>query len=125
MSEPNPVGRPSLYDPAHCEVAERLLGEGFSMAVVAGEIGVCRDTVFEWAKEHPEFSDAVKRGRAKGAHIWEARLAKLADSGVGNATAIIFGLKNRQPDEWRDKTETEHSGRVVTECEWRVVDPQA
>lgn len=29
-------------------------------------------------------------------------------------TSVIFWLKNRQPKEWRDKTEQEHSGSVNT-----------
>ena len=29
-----------------------------------------------------------------------------------DATSAIFWLKNRQPKKWRDKQETEHSGRI-------------
>lgn len=118
-----PAGRPSKYEDAFCELAEFYLAQGYSEAVLAGEIGVCIDTVHEWKKVHPEFSDAVKVGRAKGARVWEDRLAKLADENQGNATGIIFGLKNRQPSEWRDKTEQEHSGGVTfTKIERTLVD---
>lgn len=118
------AGRPSKYDPAFCEVAEDILGKGYSEAVLAGELGVCIDTITEWKKVHEEFSASVKLGRAKGARVWEDRLAKLADANVGNATGIIFGLKNRQPDAWKDKTETEHSGRVIQEVRRTIVDPR-
>jgi hypothetical protein len=30
----------------------------------------------------------------------------------GNSTAQIFWLKNRKPNEWRDKQQIEHSGNV-------------
>ena len=106
-----PAGRPSLYKEAHCEVAERILGEGYSEVVLAGELGVCPDTINEWKNVHPEFSVSVKRGRAIGARVWEDRLRTTAMNGTGNATAVIFGLKNRQPDAWRDKTEHEHAGK--------------
>jgi hypothetical protein len=105
-----PGGRPSKYDPAFCETAETILAEGYSEAVLAGELGVCLDTITAWKKAHEDFSASIKRGRAKGARVWEDRLKALASSGEGNATAVIFGLKNRVPDLWRDKTETEHSG---------------
>jgi hypothetical protein len=119
-----PAGRPSLYSEAHCEVAERILGEGYSEAVLAGELGVCLDTVTNWKQDHPEFFASVKRGRALGARVWEDRLATTAMSGTGNATAVIFGLKNRQPDAWRDKTEQELSGVVkVDTVERLIVDP--
>lgn len=111
-------GRPSVYDPAFCELAETTLSKGYSLAVLAGEIGVSRQTVDTWQNTHPEFLDAIKRGRAKGARVWEDRLAKLADANVGNVTAVIFGLKNRLADDWRDKQEIEHSGGLeVTKIE--------
>jgi len=120
-----PAGRPSEYDEAFCDVAHDWLARGYSLAVVAGQIGVSRQTVDAWTKVHPEFLDAVMRGRALGAFIWEERLGKLADSGVGNANAIIFGLKNRQGDDWRDKTETEHSGGLdVHHINRTLVDPR-
>ena len=120
-----PGGRPTKYDPAHCDVAEATLAEGFSEAVLAGRLDVTVTTVANWKNEHPEFFGAVKRGRAKGAEVWEARLHTLASSGEGNATAIIFGLKNRVPSLWRDKTEQEMSGQVntVTRIEHVIVDP--
>ena len=119
-----PAGRPSKYDPAFCDLAEVTLAKGYSEAVLAGEIGVCIDTITEWKTAHPEFSASVKVGRAKGARIWEDRLANLADRNEGNATGIIFGLKNRQPSEWRDKTEQEHSGGLaITKIENVIVRP--
>jgi hypothetical protein len=36
-----------------------------------------------------------------------------AISGQGNATLVIFGLKNMSPDDWREKQEVEHSGGVT------------
>jgi hypothetical protein len=122
------MGRPSKYDEAHCAVAESILAQGYSEAVLAGELGVCLDSITEWKNVHPEFSASVKRGRALGAKVWEDRLAKLADKGEGNATGIIFGLKNRVPAEWRDKTEHEHGGPgggpIVTEIRRTLVDPR-
>lgn len=118
-------GRPTKYDETTaCEAAERILAEGYSEAVLAGELDVCIDTITEWKNVHPAFSASIKRGRAKGARVWEDRLRKLAETNEGNATGIIFGLKNRQPDAWRDKTETEHSGGVaITKIERTVVRP--
>jgi hypothetical protein len=104
------MARPTKYEEAFCELAEVTLAKGYSEAVLAGEIGVCLDTITEWKKQHPEFSLSVKVGRARGARIWEDRLSALADKNEGNATGIIFGLKNRIPAEWKDKTEQEISG---------------
>lgn len=106
----HPGGRPSKYDPAFCEEAITFLSEGYSIAALAGHLGVAVSTVKLWVQEHPEFSDAVKRGQAGAVYWWETANRNLAITGDGNATACVFGLKNRASDEWRDKIETEHSG---------------
>lgn len=104
-------GRPSDYDPAYCDTATTFLADGYSLAALAGHIGVARSTVYRWVDEHPEFSDAVKTGQAKAVLWWETANRNLALTGEGNATAIVFGLKNRASDEWRDVKATELTGK--------------
>ena len=106
------VGRPSKYDPAYCDDAIAVLEQGKSILSLAAHIGVNRSTIYEWMEQYPEFSDTVKRGQDAAAAWWERRLVEFAESGNGNATAIIFGLKNRAKDEWSDTTKHEHSGQV-------------
>jgi transcriptional regulator with XRE-family HTH domain len=107
-----PAGRPTKYEPEFCERAREFLAQGYSLAAFAGSIGVSYSTVRLWEQEHPEFSAAVKDGRAGATLWWENRARALAQGGEGNATTVIFGLKNRAPEEWKDKRETELSGRV-------------
>jgi hypothetical protein len=104
------MGRPSSYDPAYCDQVIEFLKDGYSLTAFAGEIGVARSTVFKWMEEHEEFSDSVKIGQAGATLWWEKANRALATSGTGNATACIFGLKNRASDDWRDISKTEHSG---------------
>lgn len=106
-----PGGRPSKYSPAYCNEVIEFLAQGHSVTAFAGEIGVARSTVFKWAEEHQEFSDALKVGQAKATKFWEGILAKVASEGGGNATAAIFGLKNRAPDDWSDKVISELTGK--------------
>ena len=122
------MGRPTDYDPAYCELAIEFLADGYSLAALAGEIGVARSTIYEWRANHEEFSDAVKRGQAKAILWWEKANRSLATTGEGNATAIVFGLKNRASDEWRDVKSTEISGPdggpvKLDGIERRIVDP--
>lgn len=109
------MARPTKYDPAYCGEAIEFLADGYSIAAFAGKIGVTRSTVYEWIDQHPEFSDAIKIGQAKAVLWWEKVNRSFALTGEGNATAIVFGLKNRAADEWRDKVETEHSGSLTVE----------
>ena len=120
------MARPTKYDPEFCDQVREFLKDGYSVAAFAGEIGVSYSTVKLWEQEHPEFSAAVKDGRAAAVLWWEKRNRELAlGTSNANATSVIFGLKNRAPEEWRDKTETEHSGAVeVTKITRTIVDPR-
>jgi hypothetical protein len=100
-----PVGRPSKYDPMFCELLIEHMSEGYSFESFAGEVRVDRDTVYEWANAHQEFSDAKKRGRALQLKANEKLIRDIAKFGDGNATAAIFILKNCHPKEWRDRKE--------------------
>lgn len=119
-----PGGRPTDYDPAYCDQVIEFLRDGYSVAAFAGHIGKAASTVKLWMTVHPEFSDAVKIGQAGAVLWWENRARAVARGEDGNPTAVIFGLKNRAPDQWRDKTEHEVSGQLgVTRIERVIVDP--
>lgn len=104
-------GRPTDYREAYVTEVIEHLGQGFTLAAFAGLIGASRDTIYEWASVHPEFSDAIKKGRAKGQHLWEERLANQAVTGAGNTAAIIFAMKNLYQDDWADRIVNEHQGK--------------
>ena len=108
MATDGKVGRPSDYKPEYCELVSEFLADGYSVAAFAGSIPVAKSTVYKWMDEHPEFSDAVKVGQARAVLWWEDANRHLATKGEGNATANVFGLKNRAADEWRDKQEIDH-----------------
>jgi len=67
--------------------------------------GVNQDTLYEWDKVHPDFSEAKKIGFERSRLTWEKIGLDLAKTGTGNATAFIFNMKNRFKKEWRDKVE--------------------
>ena len=103
-------GRPTKYTPEFCEQIIDFMAEGYSVTAFAGSIRVSRATIYNWADEHPEFLDALQTAQAIAALWWEDRLRAVAEKNEGNATAAIFGLKNRAADDWRDKQSHEHSG---------------
>lgn len=106
-----PAGRPTDYKPAYVDEVIAHLGEGYTLAAFAGQIGAARQTVYDWADAHPEFLDAIKKGRAKGQGVWEKRLASQAVTGEGNTAAIIFAMKNLYQDDWADRIVNEHTGK--------------
>jgi transposase len=105
-----PAGRPSKYQPSYCDLVIEHMTEGASLTSFAAEIGVARSSINEWMEQNPEFSEAVKIAKAKCSAWWERLGRKNAAEGGGNATLVIFGLKNMAADDWREKQEVEHSG---------------
>lgn len=105
------VGRPTKYQRKYCDAIVEHMREGASMTAFAAEIGVHRGTLNEWMGVHPEFSEAVKKGKATCAAWWEKRAREGAlGAEQGNATLIIFGLKNMASDDWADTKKHEISG---------------
>jgi uncharacterized protein YdbL (DUF1318 family) len=81
--------------------------QGFSLTAFAGSIRVAKDTVYEWIKVHPQFSDAVARARVARVSALEAKLLRSRKG--AETSAAIFALRNADPTEWRDIKHTEHA----------------
>ena len=92
---PKKNGRPSLYRDEFCQRVAELMAEGRSLDGCAAALGVHPDSLYEWQKRHPEFSEAVQVGRAAATAFWESRLLGVAQGGPGNAQAIQWALRNR------------------------------
>ena len=132
----HPGGRPTKYKPEFAEQCKKLCLLGYTDTQLADFYKVNADTIYEWKKVHPEFSEALKEGkdiadgnvavklyeRAIGYEHDAVEIKVVADGfGLGSSiqeipvvkkyppdtAAAIFWLKNRQPDKWRDKTEVE------------------
>lgn len=116
--------------------------DGLSDKQIAHNIGITQTTLYEWQKRFPELSEALKKGkevvdrevenallkRALGYEYDEVTQEPVTDKDTGitemrvtkrvtkqivpDVTAQIFWLKNRKPDEFRDKRDVELSGSV-------------
>lgn len=129
-------GRPSDYKDEYTELAYNYCLLGATDSDLGNFFGVSETTINNWKKDHPEFLESLKRGkqqadaqvakslfqRATGYSHPETKIAttegRITDSQefekhyAPDPTAAIFWLKNRQPELWRDKQQTEHSGVV-------------
>lgn len=105
-----PAGRPSKYKPEFADIAYATMAEGFSKTATAGRLGICRDTLYQWCDDYPEFSDAIKRGEMARTLVLERMLLKAPDGPT--VTSRIFALKNAAPDEWKDVQERKNTGTI-------------
>lgn len=132
------------YDPAnHPRLAQAMRGHGMTADEVADAMGVARSTFYQWQKDHPEFAAAVGEGKAVLAAKLESALYKKAMGGYetkvteittddeGNARrhvkkveqapdtgALVFALKNLDPENWQDKRTVDtgkDAGKLISE----------
>jgi len=134
--EKTKVGRPSKYQDGFPEQARKLCLLGATDPELADFFNVNVDTVHEWKKVHPEFSDAIKSGkmqadadvadrlyqRAMGFEHPEVHISNyqgvitqtpITKIYAPDPTAAIFWLKNRQRSSWRDRQDVELAGSVA------------
>jgi len=124
-------GRPSRYNEKTPELAKAYARDGLTMEQIAHNLGISRPTLYEWQKKHPELREALQEGRevvdiqvenallkrALGYEYEEietivkkddrgttpARVKKVKKHMAPEMAAMIFWLKNRVPQKWRDK----------------------
>jgi hypothetical protein len=63
-------GRPTKYPKDACERILQYGREGMCMAEMASEFEVTRETLYEWARVHPEFSDSLTRAQELSEGYW-------------------------------------------------------
>ena len=129
-------GRPTKYKPEYAEQAKKLCKLGATAAQLADFFEVSVSTVHLWMVQHEKFSEAVKVSKEVADGLVEASLYQRAKGYSHDAvdikviegeivetpyvkhyppdpTSMIFWLKNRKPDEWREKKEIEHSADSI------------
>ena len=113
LTDKHAGGRPTKYLPEYCDLLITHMDNGYSFQSFAGLVNVSKDTLYEWEKNYIEFSDAKKIGFEKSRLFWEKIGIDLSKKNFGNPTAFIFNMKNRFPEDWREKHEIEHSGGIT------------
>ena len=119
------AGRPSSYNPDYCDRVIEWGKLGKSKAWMAAELGVHRDTINEWERVHPEFSDAITRALLHSQQWWEdiGQNALFADRFQAAVWSRSMGA--RFPKEWREKQDIDLNGTMqVTEVKRTIVDPR-
>jgi hypothetical protein len=143
MTKPKPkhlhkkAGQPSPYKEEYNKMAEiACLEGGFTDKKLAKLFGVCEATIYNWKNSHPEFLEAIKRGkdafdvstaedclqkRIKGYSYTEVtqeaspltgnlEITKKVTKKVGpDPKSLIFFLTNRNPERWPGTKRVEHS----------------
>lgn len=123
------MGRPTDYDPAHCERVIELGRAGKSKAQIAADLDVARQTLENWAKVHPEFLDALTRARDLAQAWWEDKAQVGLETPGFNASLWAKSVSARFPDDYTERQKREITGKEggpieqVQRIERVIVDP--
>lgn len=111
------AGQPTKYKPEYCQMLIDHMKEGYSFFTFAAVLGVNPDTVYNWVNLFPEFSEAKRTGLAASVQWWEQlwRAGAAGQIPNYNATSVIFALKNKAPEIYKDRHEikTTHEVKVL------------
>ena len=134
-------------EPESLALMARWAREGLSDTRIAGEAGISLKTLREWRRRYPAIAAALENGEGSEAKVESSllrravgyrynevtrELKKDAESGEPrlvvtkvvtkevqpDTTALMFWLKNRRPELWRDKAAPAENGSVSV----RIVD---
>ncbi len=126
-------GRPSKFKPEFVKQAEKLCVLGATDEEIASFFEVEVRTIYRWKLDNNDFCQALKAGKDSADERVERSLYQKAvgyrqqavkifmPAGADNpvyaeyvehlapdTTAAIFWLKNRRPNDWREKATTTH-----------------
>lgn len=101
--------------------------DGLSVLQIAKKIGISKDTLYDWVKKFPDFSDALRIGREPADYAVQNTLFKMATGYYveekteeksdlkgrtvkvtrryipPNVVAVKYWLDNRMGDKWRER----------------------
>ncbi len=108
-------GRPTDYRQEYCETIQALGTKGYSLVEMAAELGCTKQTMFNWRDEHPEFLAALEKARTKSQAYWESlgrtHIVEDKDGPKINASLYSRSMAARFPDDWRDNSSVEVTGK--------------
>ena len=77
---------------------------GLTKEQISKNMGISRSLLYEWTDKSPEIAEALRVGTQEADSIIVNALYEKAKA--GDMTGIIFWLKNRMSDKWRDRQDT-------------------
>lgn len=127
MSKKTPLkpGRKRIkFNDQDYENIEKWAGDGLSETQIATLLGCSISTITRTKKRNEQFEHAIKKGRYKAVQKVANKVYENAME--GKETSAIFFLKNRDPENWKDRQDfggiTLNLGEVLGHAKDRIID---
>jgi transposase-like protein len=111
MSDPETPGTAvkGLPAPAKAEAFLATLAKTGNVTLSAEAAGVGRETVYRWRRDSEDFAGAWDEANTLGTDALEDEAVTRAVAGKSD-TLLIFMLKARRPEKFKERSATEHTG---------------
>ena len=102
------MSKPKIEDwitPENLKLLNGWARDGLTDKQIAEHIGISRTTLHRWKNYEVNGTYPIRETLKSGKDVidYAVESALLEKALNGDVTAIIFWLKNRRPDKWRDK----------------------
>jgi hypothetical protein len=108
--------RPSKYKKSFNKLALEHFKKGKTISQLAAELMVSRETIYDWGRKFPEFSDTLCKGQDLAQAYWEnlqhgksvgaEKTEKFSERG------IEFNLKTRFRRDYAEKIEVDQDNKI-------------
>ena len=108
---------------------EAVRSNGGMVLAAADSVGLSRKTMYDWRRADPEFKAAWEQAILDSTIVLEQEAIRRATKGVTedvyhkgevvgqqirySDNLLMFTMKAREPDKYRDRSEVKHTGEVV------------
>jgi len=101
---------PSKYNDEMADKLSQYGNNGEGVVEACKMLGISKETFYEWGRIHGKFSDAIKSFKLNSQVWWEkgGRAGTFGKVSGFNATSYSLQMRNRFPEDWRDKQDLDH-----------------
>ena len=96
----------SKYNPAMCDQMIALGQEGASQKMMWSKLGISKNTVESYKKNHPEFAEALDLALVHSQAYWETQLLANLDNKNFNSRLAEIALRGQFQTDYRETRDT-------------------
>jgi hypothetical protein len=97
------------YKPEFCDMLVEHMKGGLSFESFAGLVGTCRNTLYTWENDYPEFKKAKEAGRAACLLYDERILREGVEGNIKGYNVAAHKWKMANIHKWADRQEVDHT----------------